>query len=74
MSLLTRRILIIIFKVFALLRFWKNLNLCRETIEGIRTHSWGMNPPLPEGKVVFKLADKIAYGKLCDIEDSIEPV
>lgn len=47
----------------------ENLNLCRETIEGIRTHSWGYEPTTPEGKVV-QLADKIAYINH-DIEDSI---
>lgn len=47
----------------------ENLNLCKETIEGIRTHSWGYKPTTPEGKVV-QLADKIAYINH-DIEDSI---
>ncbi len=47
----------------------ENLNLCQETIEGIRTHSWGYEPTTPEGKVV-QLADKIAYINH-DIEDSI---
>lgn len=47
----------------------ENLNLCRETVEGIMTHSWGYNPTTPEGKVV-QLADKIAYINH-DIEDSI---
>lgn len=47
----------------------ENLNLCRETIEGILTHTWGFNPTTPEGKVV-QLADKIAYINH-DIEDSI---
>lgn len=47
----------------------ENLNLCRETVEGIRTHSWGYKPTTPEGKVV-QLADKIAYINH-DIEDSI---
>lgn len=47
----------------------ENLNLCQETIEGIKTHSWGYKPTTPEGKVV-QLADKIAYINH-DIEDSI---
>ncbi len=47
----------------------EKLNLCHETIEGIRTHSWGYKPTTAEGKVV-QLADKIAYINH-DIEDSI---
>ena len=47
----------------------EHLNLCKETIDGIRTHSWGYTPITPEGKVV-QLADKIAYINH-DIEDSI---
>lgn len=47
----------------------ERLNLCRETVEGIMTHSWGFEPTTPEGKVV-QLADKIAYINH-DIEDSI---
>ena len=47
----------------------EDLNLCQETIDGIRTHSWGYTPTTPEGKVV-QLADKIAYINH-DIEDSI---
>lgn len=47
----------------------EELNLCKETIDGIRTHSWGYKPMTPEGKVV-QLADKIAYINH-DIEDSI---
>ncbi len=47
----------------------EKLNLCQETIEGIRTHSWGYEPTTAEGKVV-QLADKIAYINH-DIEDSI---
>ena len=47
----------------------EKLNLCKETIEGIRTHSWGYKPTTAEGKVV-QLADKIAYINH-DIEDSI---
>lgn len=47
----------------------EHLNLCRETVEGIMTHSWGYKPTTPEGKVV-QLADKIAYINH-DIEDSI---
>lgn len=47
----------------------EDLNLCKETIDGIRTHTWGFKPITPEGKVV-QLADKIAYINH-DIEDSI---
>ena len=47
----------------------EHLNLCRETIDGILTHTWGYKPLTPEGKVV-QLADKIAYINH-DIEDSI---
>jgi dGTPase len=47
----------------------EDLNLCQETIDGIRTHSWGYKPLTPEGKVV-QLADKIAYINH-DIQDSI---
>ena len=47
----------------------EKLNLCKETIEGIKTHSWGYQPTTCEGKVV-QLADKIAYINH-DIEDSI---
>ena len=47
----------------------EHLNLCRETIDGILTHTWGFKPTTPEGKVV-QLADKIAYINH-DIEDSI---
>lgn len=47
----------------------EHLNLCQETIDGIKTHSWGYQPTTPEGKVV-QLADKIAYINH-DIEDSI---
>jgi len=47
----------------------ENLNLCQETIDGIRTHSWGYTPSTLEGKAV-QLADKIAYINH-DIEDSI---
>ena len=47
----------------------EDLNLCEETIEGIKTHSWGYQPTTPEGQVV-QLADKIAYINH-DIDDSI---
>ena len=47
----------------------ENLNLCKETVDGIRTHSWGFKPTTQEGKVV-QLADKNAYINH-DIEDSI---
>lgn len=47
----------------------EHLNLCKETIDGIFTHTWGYTPKTPEGQVV-QLADKIAYINH-DIEDSI---
>ncbi len=47
----------------------ENLNLCKETIDGILTHTWGYVPKTPEAQVV-QLADKIAYINH-DIEDSI---
>ncbi len=47
----------------------ENLNLCRETIDGILTHTWGFTPQTPEAQVV-QLADKVAYINH-DIEDSI---
>ncbi len=47
----------------------EDLNLCRETIDGILTHTWGYVPKTPEAQVV-QLADKIAYINH-DIEDSI---
>ena len=47
----------------------ENLNLCKETVDGILTHSWGLKPITLEGQVV-QLADKIAYINH-DIEDSI---
>lgn len=47
----------------------EDLNLCRETIDGILTHSWGYEPKTPEAQIV-QLADKIAYINH-DIEDSI---
>jgi dGTPase len=46
------------------------LNLCRETLDGIRNHSWSRPAPAtPEGQVVG-LADRVAY---CahDLEDAI---
>jgi len=47
----------------------EDMNLCRETVDGILTHSWGYKPKTPEAKVV-QYADKIAYINH-DIEDSI---
>lgn len=47
----------------------ENMNLCRETVEGILTHSWGLSPRTPEAQVV-QFADKIAYINH-DIEDSV---
>ena len=46
------------------------LNLCRETLDGIRNHSWSRPAPAtPEGEVV-SWADRIAY--LChDFEDAV---
>ena len=48
-----------------------DLNLCRETLDGIRNHSWSRPAPgTPEGEVV-SWADRIAY--VChDFEDAIE--
>ncbi len=46
------------------------LNLCAETVDGIRNHSWSRpSPSTPEGQVVG-LADRVAY---CahDLEDAI---
>ncbi len=47
----------------------EDLNLCRETIDGILTHTWGYTPKTPEAQIV-QLADKVAYINH-DIEDSI---
>src|SRR5574344_1143968 len=47
----------------------EDLNLCKETVDGILTHTWGYKPITPEGQIV-QLADKIAYINH-DIEDSI---
>ena len=46
------------------------LNLCHETLDGIRNHSWSRPAPTtPEGEVV-SWADRIAY--LChDLEDAV---
>ena len=46
------------------------LNLCLETLDGIRNHSWSLDTPAtPEGEVV-SFADRIAY--VChDLEDAI---
>ena len=46
------------------------LNLCSETIDGIRNHSWSRPAPLtPEGEVV-SWADRVAY--VChDFEDAV---
>jgi dGTPase len=46
------------------------LNLCRETLDGVRNHSWSRpSPSTPEG-VVVSWADRIAY---CahDLEDAV---
>ncbi len=47
------------------------LNLCHETLDGIRNHSWSRPAPsTPEGEVV-SWADRIAY--LChDFEDAVD--
>jgi dGTPase len=47
------------------------LNLCEETLDGIRNHSWSRPAPsTPEGEVV-SWADRIAY--VChDFEDAVE--
>ncbi len=47
------------------------LNLCEETLDGIRNHSWSRPAPLtPEGEVV-SWADRIAY--VChDFEDAVK--
>jgi dGTPase len=46
------------------------LNLCTETLDGVRNHSWRRPPPAtPEGEVV-SFADRIAY--VChDFEDAV---
>jgi len=46
------------------------LNLCRETLDGVRNHSWRRPPPAtPEGEVVA-WADRIAY--VChDFDDAV---
>jgi dGTPase len=46
------------------------LNLCRETVDGVRNHSWSRPAPAtPEGEVV-SWADRIAY--VChDFEDAV---
>ncbi|MBR3889812.1 deoxyguanosinetriphosphate triphosphohydrolase [bacterium] len=47
----------------------EKMNLCKETINGILTHTWGFEPQTMEAQVV-QYADKIAYINH-DIEDSI---
>lgn len=47
----------------------EKMNLTRQTVEGILTHTWGFEPKTPEAQVV-QYADKIAYINH-DIEDSI---
>ncbi|MCQ2599234.1 MAG: deoxyguanosinetriphosphate triphosphohydrolase [Alphaproteobacteria bacterium] len=47
----------------------ENMNLCRETVDGILTHSWGYEPKTPEAKIV-QYADKLAYINH-DIEDAV---
>ncbi len=47
----------------------EDMNLCKETVDGILTHSWGYKPKTPEAQIV-QYADKIAYINH-DIEDSV---
>ena len=47
----------------------EDMNLCRETVDGILTHTWGYKPKTPEAQIV-QYADKIAYINH-DIDDSI---
>lgn len=47
----------------------EDMNLCKETIDGILTHTWGYKPKTPEAQIV-QYADKIAYINH-DIEDSV---
>ena len=48
----------------------KHLNLCEETLDGIRHHSWSLPTPLtPEGEVV-SWADRCAYSAH-DLEDAV---
>ena len=47
----------------------EDMNLCRETVDGILTHTWGYKPKTPEAQIV-QYADKIAYINH-DIEDSV---
>ena len=47
----------------------EDMNLCRETVDGILTHTWGFKPKTPEAQIV-QYADKIAYINH-DIEDSV---
>lgn len=47
----------------------EKMNLCKETIDGILTHTWGFEPKTMEAQIV-QYADKIAYINH-DIEDSI---
>lgn len=50
-------------------RHIEKMNLCKETIDGILTHTWGFKPNTMEAQIV-QYADKIAYINH-DIEDSI---
>jgi len=46
------------------------LNLCRETLDGVRNHSWSRpSPSTPEG-VVVSWADRVAY-TAHDLEDAV---
>jgi dGTPase len=48
----------------------QSLNLCRETLDGIRNHSWSRPAPAtPEG-VVVSWADRVAY-TAHDLEDAV---
>ena len=47
------------------------LNLCNETIDGIRNHSWSRPSPLTAEGIVVSWADRVAY--VChDLEDAVQ--
>lgn len=50
-------------------KYIEKMNLCKETVDGILTHTWGFKPKTMEAQIV-QYADKIAYINH-DIEDSI---
>lgn len=48
----------------------RRLNLCSETLDGIRNHSWSLNTPVTLEAEVVSFADRIAY--VChDMEDAL---